>query len=130
MSVELERFVRERAENYGALRQSAITAVALDKAADQLQRYREDLEAQGWQPIGTAPRDGTLLRVAYGGDFLDYEDGVYWQSEDRCCVLGPRAGALSPGWSSSEIGLPVEDVTHWRPLPDPPARQALQEPKP
>lgn len=41
---DLERFVRERAESYGALRQSALTAVALDRAADRLRQYREALE--------------------------------------------------------------------------------------
>lgn len=69
-----------------------------------------------WQPIETAPKDGMLLRVVYDGDFENYEDGVYWQAEGRCCILGSRAGAFPPGWSSTEIGLPVSGVTHWMPL--------------
>lgn len=72
-----------------------------------------------WQPIETAPKDGTHIRAAYAGNFDDYEDGVFWQSEGRCCVLGSRAGAFPPGWSSSVIGLPVDGVTHWQPLHQP-----------
>ena len=41
---DLERFVRERAESYGALRRSAPTAIALDRAADRLRQYREAFE--------------------------------------------------------------------------------------
>ena len=81
-------------------------------------------DGSGWMPISTAPKDGTHLRVAYDGDFSNPEDGVYWQSEGRCCMLGSRAGAFPPGWSSSEVGLPVDPPTHWMPLPTPPAGEA------
>lgn len=73
-----------------------------------------------WQPIETAPKDGTMIRVAYNDDLINFEDGVYWQSEGRHCLLGSRAGALPPGWTSSDVGLPVDEVTHWMPLPPPP----------
>jgi len=66
-------------------------------------------------PISSAPRDGTKIRVLY--DDGTTEDGVYW-AEQRCCMLGPRAGEVGPGWMSSEIGLPVggcPDITHWEP---------------
>lgn len=66
-----------------------------------------------WQPIETAPKDGTRLRVRYESG--DEEDGVYFSNE-RCCMLGSRAGALKPGWVSYEIGhLPVDTPTHWAP---------------
>jgi hypothetical protein len=73
-----------------------------------------------WQPIETAPKDGRLLRVAYDNDLKNFEDGVYWQREGRCCVLGSRAGSFPPGWTSTEAGnLPVDPPTHWQPLPTP-----------
>ena len=74
----------------------------------------------GWQDIATAPRDGTEFQAVYDGDFSSPEDGVYWQEENRYCMLGPRAGSFPPGWSSAEVGLPVDPPTHWRPLPTPP----------
>ena len=117
MSVELERFVRERAESYGALRQSAITAVALDKAADQLQRYREALEAQGWQPIETHSGCAAVLvsrptteREAWSATSAFMDATNVWR-------VFRSKGGMTP--------LPFKP-THWQPLPFPP----LQEPKP
>ena len=67
-----------------------------------------------WEPIETAPRDGTPLRVKYSDG--TEEDGVYWQEEGRHCVLGSRAGSLPPGWTSTAAShLPVNDITHWCP---------------
>lgn len=72
-----------------------------------------------WQPIESAPRDGRKLRVRYADG--TEEDGVFWQQEGRCCMLGSRAGSYPPGWTSTAIGcLPVDDPTHWMPLPEPP----------
>jgi hypothetical protein len=74
-------------------------------------------DAPAWQPIDTAPRDGTPLRIL-NADGTE-EDGVYWSNE-RCCVLGSRAGAFKPGWVSTEAGnLPVDPPTHWQSLPRP-----------
>jgi len=69
-----------------------------------------------WQPIETAPKDGTHITAVYDGDFANPEDGVFWQAENRHCMLGARAGAMKPGWSSSEVGLPVDAPSHWRPV--------------
>lgn len=75
----------------------------------------------GWQPIETAPRDGTRVRIlsADGAE----EDNVYW-SEERYCILGAPQGSRGPGWVSTEAGnLPIDPPTHWQPLPRPPATQ-------
>ena len=59
----------------------------------------------GWQPIGTAPKDGTNV--------LAYEDGavtvLYWD-EDRDSWFYPYKGGKTR-WP---------DITHWMPLPPPP----------
>ena len=123
MSVELERFVRERAESYGALRQSAITAVALDKAADQLQRYREALKAHDWQPIESAPRDEPFLAAL---EVHHNKTGQSWW-EMHTIWIDSETGEIN---SDNDAGWSAGDYTHWMPLPDPPARQSLQEPKP
>ena len=60
-------------------------------------------------PIDQAPRDGTEIMVVY-------KDGsrepACW-NEDRCCMLGPRAGSYPPGWSPAngftDRNLPLDD---------------------
>jgi hypothetical protein len=61
-----------------------------------------------WQPIETAPKDGTRVIIFYSGDnFWDvcearYTDAEGWGDPNGC------------EWSC------FADVTHWMPLPDPP----------
>lgn len=94
----------------------------LREAADALESARED----GWQPIETAPKpdigengfgkrlllvvdcgDGTIQSVRIG-----YWEGTDWYLD--CCLC-----------LATEYGY---RVTHWRPLPAPPAiDQALKE---
>lgn len=75
--------------------------------------------AMEWQPIETAPRDGTLVNVWLGE--ADAEDVAFY------CIPGTR---LSTGWTWRQgklrpamgMWMPVVTVrpTHWMPLPDPP----------
>ena len=61
----------------------------------------------GWQPIETAPKDGTEVLV--------WDDG---------CVVAAFFGRL--GWQLTQTGAYAEDAdlygapTHWRPLPEGP----------
>lgn len=67
----------------------------------------------GWQPIETAPRDGTwvILHTAAGG----VQPG-YW---------GPTYFGYNPAWVQyahrSEAEEIIGEPTHWMPLPAPPA---------
>ncbi len=67
-----------------------------------------------WQPIETAPRDGSSVllfdgeRVSYGG-WIDVEAQGCEESE---------ADLISEGWWS--VDLRENAPTHWMPLPDPP----------
>lgn len=73
-----------------------------------------------WQPIETAPKDGTVIDV-WLGDADAPEVDFY-------CTFGTRR---SPGWRWRQgkfrpvhgIHVPVLGVqpTHWMPLPAPPA---------
>lgn len=64
-----------------------------------------------WQPIQTAPKDGTVVLVWSEGDYhlASYIDGPVpgWLQKDACFVLSGH----------------MEPPTHWRPLPLPPQRQ-------
>ena len=61
-------------------------------------------EAALWQPIETAPRDGTLVIVR-----TNFVEGL--PAFTTCCAYHPDAG-----WCVDELREP----THWRPLPQPP----------
>jgi hypothetical protein len=72
---------------------------------------------QDWQPIATAPRDGTKVlvyaRVLHPEKWRIYLDPII-------CAASYHPDA---GWCVCE----VRDATHWRPLPAPPV--AAKEPQ-
>ncbi len=73
-----------------------------------------------WQPIATAPKDGRLILI-YPGAMIDRidDDNVY---EDRAGVARWDGYDMSGRWDyGHDLGIEPEDVTHWAPLPDPPA---------
>ena len=62
----------------------------------------------GWQPIETAPKDGsTIVLGGYG-----WTRRGYW-------AIDNFIGNGQPTWSS-EDGHGCGEVTHWMPLPEPP----------
>lgn len=67
-----------------------------------------------WQPIATAPRDGTrvLLGPAFPGPPIDEAVVVgYWDRDE--------AHEGGQCWRDVEVSERLEP-THWMPLPDPP----------
>lgn len=61
-----------------------------------------------WQPIETAPRDGTPILAWNGGVFV-----VYWESDPGSWwVYDPPCDERAV-WN-------VKQPTHWMPLPPPP----------
>ena len=69
-----------------------------------------------WQPIETAPTDGTPVLC-----FIENATPVvlFWGLYDSFQKCGDLYGWLNP-----EIGAdcPYDDVTHWMPLPKPPTQ--------
>jgi hypothetical protein len=69
-----------------------------------------------WQPIETAPRDGTsvlLFATQNPHDMVDYKgaqvlSGYWCQLDEAWCSTGST-------WTG-----PFYDPTHWMPLPEPP----------
>lgn len=68
--------------------------------------YRE------WQPIETAPRDGTVVMLWW----------PYWRSRTVIGYYQSIAGT----WCSNEALSDHEPPTHWQPLPPPP--EAAEQP--
>lgn len=78
------------------------------------EQYKEKM---GWQPIETAPKDGTAILVC----FADHYDtngflpvAVRWRS------YHPNAKGKECFRDSS--GVKVTVITHWMPLPNPPKK--------
>ena len=72
-------------------------------------------QGDGWLPIESAPRDGTLI-VVHGNNFNDSALGQH------CCIAAWCRGCWM---ESSEWRAPseLEYLTHWMPLPQPPQEQ-------
>jgi len=87
--------------------------------------------ASGWQPIETAPRDGTPFIGAFfnirWADSHRKNDIVrcWWQPEFEAFISSCREIVMAEGYTingkSREMHSPViEPVTHWMPLPPTP----------
>lgn len=92
----------------------------------------------GWQTIESAPKDGTefdawvrAFSVGEGGSVSSRDIGRYpdvWWGQEREVYTGPYEERLGDeGWLYKDRlhSLLIESgqyrVTHWQPLPDPPA---------
>jgi hypothetical protein len=76
-----------------------------------------------WQPIETAPRDGTWFLIACAEDgYSSYEVGAYdplmvAKYEPVECGLYSRSEAVAYEWRGFNN---FHCATHWMPLPAPP----------
>lgn len=73
----------------------------------------------GWIACSAArPHAGTPVEMRWRDGSTEIGE---WRDR-RQCMLGTRAGECGPGLVSVLADyLPADDVTHWRPLPAPPA---------
>ena len=77
-------------------------------AAGGKREAERGLKPLEWQPIETAPKDGTAILI--------YHQNAYTQA-----VAAP----VIDGWFVPRGG-PVKNPTHWQPLPTPPANQEAE----
>ena len=76
----------------------------------------------GWQPIETAPRDGTVILLAQGSPWFSVAAGRWWPEN-------PDEGERYPWWVADDCnddlvnGWQKDCPTHWRPLPAPPSTE-------
>lgn len=101
-----------------------IIAAARREGADRivaLEAENAQLKADAWQPIASAPKDGTIvdLWVSHpdraGGGYR--ETNVKWDGE--AWVYGYRWTNFVEGFFT-DAGVPLIRATHWMPLPAPP----------
>ncbi len=111
------KYARQLAARF---RELLVAVEALDKLQHELDERIHWLETQQeWQPIETAPKDGTIFD-AWLGDCDESDRQFYCTGKTRC----------SPGWAWANGkfrpcgGLPglttFVQPTKWRPLPAPP----------
>ena len=72
-------------------------------------------DVNGWQPIETAPKDGTRLLLAGGGSV---EIG-WWKPRDPKRNPDPAVSG-DWHWADSYESGPLTSLTHWQHLPPPP----------
>jgi len=91
----------------------------MERGSDFIKKYEQEKNQYKWQPIETAPKDGTVILVINGEEEGHYTSsfqigtaswdrsysGYYWLS-NACCD-----------------GVSYYIPTHWMPLPNPPQQQ-------
>lgn len=87
----------------------------LKQACHDRDRYQADVERMGWQPIETAPKDGTAVLL-------------YAAVPPRMAVPIVMPGffdEMDDVWCSTldTVDSPFVDPTHWQPLPPPPGEK-------
>ena len=92
----------------------------LHEMAKELLELREELACLQWQPIESAPKDGTHILAArfdpfsagfgwFNGEHVHYQDVVhYWSKKGE-----------EGFYASNGPDVPLH-FTHWMPLPNPP----------
>lgn len=117
-------------KNAGALVDDPAALESIQLALERLEALRAALASQeepvGWQPIETAPRDGTRILVFAPGARRAVRE-VWWR-------IPYDGAALRKGWWCYDgIGTLLDasvhhlGATHWMPLPAGPAIDATEE---
>ena len=84
---------------------AAIRALLAD--LDAARAALSEAKAGGWQPIETAPKDGTRF--------------IAWRKYSTLPLIARYWKDF--GWFEDEDGLHLHNLTHWQPLPAPPAQR-------
>lgn len=74
------------------------------------------MQCQGWQPIETAPRDGTTVSL-YA---KDNHGEQHWIPKSQYTTMTDFIGNEYKGWTNLRRDFLEKKPTHWMPLPTPP----------
>ena len=89
-----------------------VPALAAENAALKARVAELEAEREAWQPIETAPRDEDARFLAWDGTWLSIAQYGWVEGDERTTIY------------VNDDDFALADLTHWRPLPDPPrARQ-------
>lgn len=113
-TAELERLADECREMGNAAHQQPGASKymrTLWKAEALIREVLARRKAEAWQPISSAPKDGTTVMV-YVPDFEKITEAWFCEQTG----LWPHSAAYSEEGEPCNVGQP----THWRPLPAPP----------
>jgi hypothetical protein len=111
------------------IQKMALQAISDEANREGLIEHIAELEriaagAEPWQPIETAPKDGTVIDLWIGGEFAGRRDSCYWGKPDHCCGEHGRYcdsdwHDLDDGWVD-DMNMPLsgeEPPSHWMSLP-------------
>lgn len=79
----------------------------------------DEVRDDGWQDISTAPRDGTVISLTSTSPLWKYPFPARWSEKLMWWEFADYP--LNDIWAVSEL------VSHWRPLPPPPAMPEPRE---
>lgn len=107
----------------GVAQQVALLQVAIIEAIKK-HSASSPLVADLWQPIETAPKDGTAILLTNGKDVAEghwfFEEGGTTEHRDLDGrYIGQTESDGYDGWMDWDGGM-QPDPTHWMPLPAPP----------
>lgn len=99
-----------------------VTAYDTNHIKQQDARIEALEAAQQWQPIETAPKDGTrILLCKQAGYGIAWAGLGYWFNREPCPHDPPCKPGAHLGWTD---GLDTYSTpTHWMPLPDIPVSE-------
>ena len=83
----------------------------IKEMAERIRKAEAERDAASWQPIETAPRDGTLIDLWAGERIAN----CAWNVPSKCWAERVGAGFGGKHWAV------VNNPTHWMPLPAAPA---------
>jgi|688.fasta_scaffold191249_7 hypothetical protein len=82
---------------------------------------REGAAMSDWQPIETAPKDGTRIIVGKeSGYVMAWASSAYWFNREPCRHSPACKPGTHVGWTDGFDTLSAP--THWMPLPAPPVQ--------